>query len=157
MRRIVNEPSEIDGLRVVQESEDIANALSNGETVMHWELGNSMAPLINNAEYCKITPVKNIDDVKRGDAVFCRINEGVYDGYYMVHQVIEISDAGHDGKKWFKIGSTGNSVFGWTYEVLGIANGTNIFQSQEVIDRINGEIERAHAMAAGEFASNFFG
>jgi hypothetical protein len=46
----------------------------------------------------------------------------------MVHQVWEISNASHTDELWFKIGSTGTSVFGWTKEVYGIAKGTNIFQ-----------------------------
>jgi hypothetical protein len=54
--------------------------------------------------------------------------------YYMVHQVWEISDCRFDRKKWFKIGSTGSSIFGWTCEVLGKAYGTDIFQ--EVTDEI---------------------
>lgn len=136
--RIVREPEEIDGLRVVQDEKEIAKALKNGETVLHWELGDSMAPLINNAEYCKIMPIKNVDDVKRGDAVFCKME----DGYYMVHQVWEISDCGHDGKKWFKIGSTMSTIFGWTQNVLGIAKGTNIFQCKEVCERVIAEYER---------------
>jgi hypothetical protein len=33
--RIVNEPQEIDGIRVVQGGEEIADALRHGETVYH--------------------------------------------------------------------------------------------------------------------------
>lgn len=135
--KIVEDPSIIDGLRVVQDSEEIAEAMKNGETVLHWELGDSMAPIINNAEYCKITPINSVDEIKRGDAVFCKVHD-----YYMVHQVIEISDSGHDGKKWFKIGSTNNSIYGWTQEVLGKAQGTNIFQCEEVCQRLIEEYER---------------
>ena len=49
--RIVNEPETIDGIRVVQNNEEIAKALSNGETVYHWEAGDSMKPLIRHMEY----------------------------------------------------------------------------------------------------------
>lgn len=136
--RIVNDPKIIDGLRVVQDENEIAKALENGETVMHWELGNSMAPIIRNAEYCKISPL-NGTEVKRGDAVFCKMDED----YYMVHQVIEISDSGYDGKKWYKIGSTNSTIFGWTQDVLGIAKGTDIFQCDEVCDRVMAEYEMA--------------
>lgn len=69
MKRIVNEPREIDGIRVVQDSWEIKKALENKETVYHWEAGTSMQPLINHMEYCKIKPCVPIE-VKRGDAVF---------------------------------------------------------------------------------------
>ena len=102
------------------------NALKNGESFYHWEFGDSMSPLIKNMEYCLVRPcVPN--DVKRGDAVFC-VLRGENSEWPMVHQVWEISNASHTDELWFKIGSTGTSVFGWTKEVYGIAKGTNIFQ-----------------------------
>ena len=126
--RTVNEPREIDGIKVVQDYEEIAKSLSNHEGVYHWEAGDSMTPLIRHMEYCKIVPCSPFD-VKRGDAVFCKMKDPASGNeYYMVHQVWEISDCGHDGRKWFKIGSTGTSVFGWSCEVLGKAYGTDIFQ-----------------------------
>lgn len=141
--KIVNNPIEIDGHRVVQMGEEIAKAMENGETVYHWELGDSMDPIIRNAEFCMISPVTNIDDIKVGDAVFCKISNGYGGDYYMVHQVVCISNSGHDGKKWFKIGSTGDHIFGWTQDILGIAVGTDIFQCEEVCEQVIAEYERA--------------
>lgn len=126
--RIVNEPETIDGIRVVQDSEEIAEALRHGETVYHWEAGDSMRPLINHMEYCKIVPLRQADTpVSRGDAVFCKMTSEQGD-YYMVHQVWEIANCGHDGRRWYKIGSTGTTVFGWSCEILGRAYGTDIYQ-----------------------------
>lgn len=139
MKRIVNEPKEIDGIRVVQDSFEMVEALMNGETIYHWEFGTSLAPLINNGEYCKITPCSPID-VKRGDCVFCIIRSQNGQGFPMVHQVWEISDCGYDKERWFKIGSTMSTIFGWTKEVYGIARGTNIYQ--EVTDEILKELEK---------------
>jgi hypothetical protein len=87
-------------------------------------------------EYCKIVPVAHPDDVKEGDAVFCKLNSDTNPllHYYMVHQVWQKADFGHDNKTWFKIGSTMTTVFGWSSEVLGKAYGTDIFQ--EVTDEI---------------------
>jgi hypothetical protein len=139
--RIVNEPQEIDGIRVVQDGEEIANALRHGETVYHWEAGDSMTPIIRHMEYCKIIPCNPID-INRGDAVFCRIvDPNTNEGYYMVHQVWEISNCSHDHRRWFKIGSTGTSIFGWSCEVLGKAYGTDIFQevTQEIRDQWEAE------------------
>ena len=134
MREVEN-VTEIDGIRVVQDGEEIEDALQHGESVYHWESGFSMAPLINDMEYCKVRPCVP-HDVKRGDCVFCilRGEDGV--AWPMVHQVWEISDASHTNELWFKIGSTGTSVFGWTKEVYGIAKGTDIYQelTQEMID-----------------------
>ena len=137
--RIVNEPETIDGIRVVQDNEEIADALRHGESVYHWEAGDSMTPLIRHMEYCKIFPCAPID-VQRGDAVFCKMKSQTGEEYYMVHQVWEISNCSHDHRRWFKIGSTGTTIFGWTDEILGKAYGTDIFQ--EVTPEIMAEWTR---------------
>lgn len=147
--RIVNEPQEIDGIRVVQSNEEIEKALKNGESVYHWEFGDSMSPLIKNREYCLIKPCVPAD-VKRGDAVFCVMSDEYGHRWGMVHQVWEISDASHSGELYFKIGSTGTSIFGWTKEVYGIAKGTDIFQEFTNKWREFLEAERAKAMAERE-------
>ena len=147
--RIVNEPTEIDGVRVVQDNDEIEQALKNGERVYHWEFGDSMSPLINNREYCLIRPCVPAE-VKRGDAVFCVMSDGYGHRYGMVHQVWEISDASHTGELWFKIGSTGTSIFGWTKEVYGIAKGTDIFQEFTNKWKEFLEAEKLKAMAERE-------
>jgi hypothetical protein len=147
--RIVNEPQEIDGIRVVQDNDEIEQALKNGERVYHWEFGDSMSPLINNREYCLIRPCVPTE-VKRGDAVFCVMSDGYGHRYGMVHQVWEISDASHTGELWFKIGSTGTSIFGWTKEVYGIAKGTDIFQEFTNKWKEFLEAEKLKAMAERE-------
>ena len=146
--RIVNEPEEIDGLRVIQDSDEMEKALKNGESFYHWEFGDSMSPLIKNREYCLVRPCVPID-VKRGDAVFCVIEDEMGGRWPMVHQVWEISDASHNGELWFKIGSTGTSIFGWTKEVYGIAKGTDIFQefTEEMRIALEKEREKAEAKA----------
>ena len=125
--KIVNEPTEIDGLRVIQDPNEMEKALKNGESFYHWEFGDSMSPIIKNREYIKVRPCVPIE-VKRGDAVFCVIEDDMGNRWPMVHQVWEISDASHTDELWFKIGSTSTSIFGWTKQVYGIAKGTNIFQ-----------------------------
>lgn len=125
MRRYFTEPKEIDGIRVVQDERDVFEALKNGETVCRFEWGDSMDPILKNGEYAVLTPIKSPREVKRGDAVFCRM----HGNYFMTHMVWEISDCCHDGKIWFKIGSTGTSIYGWTNEVLAIAHGMNCFEN----------------------------
>lgn len=133
--KVVNNPTEIDGIRVVQDYNEVAEALKNGETVLHWEAGTSLAPLINHLEYCRIYPIHSINDIKRGDCVFCRIKDDVTQmEYYMVHQVWEISNSAHNRVKWFKIGSTMSTIFGWTKDILGIAYGTDIYQNEKFLN-----------------------
>lgn len=61
-RKIVNNPTTLkingDELRVVQDNEEILKCLKNGESVVHWEGGYSLHPIIQNMEYCKISPIK---------------------------------------------------------------------------------------------------
>ena len=142
MKKIVNEPEKINGIRVVQDYKQNEIALKNDETVYHWEFGTSLAPLINDMEYCQIKPCAPTD-VKRGDCVFCILRGEDGREYPMVHQVWEISDASHDGELWFKIGSTSSTIFGWTKEVYGIAKGTNIYQ--ELTSEMIGTWEVAEA------------
>jgi len=125
MRKYVNNPPEIDGIRVVQDGLDIMKALVTGETVLHWEFGNSMFPILMSGEYCKIRPITNPNEVNIGDPVFCSFQGQ----YFMVHRCIDKVE--RDGAMWFKIGTTGNTVYGWTDEVYGIAEPTNIFQEGE--------------------------
>jgi hypothetical protein len=140
--KIVNEPETIDGIRVVQDNEEIADALRHGESVYHWEAGDSMTPLIRHMEYCKIVPIGIAGAISRGDAVFCKMRDRLTgEEYYMVHQVWEIANCGHDGEYWYKIGSTGTTVFGWSNEILGKAYGTDIFQdiTQDIRDQWEAE------------------
>lgn len=147
--RVVNQPTEIDGIRVVQDPEEIAEALKNGETVYHWEAGDSMSPMLRHMEYCKIVPCAPID-VHEGDAVFCKLNSDSNPlfHYWMVHQVWQRANFGHDHRLWFKIGSTMTTIFGWSSEVLGKAYGTDIFQ--EITDEIREEWAREDSTTEAE-------
>jgi hypothetical protein len=120
--RFVNRPDTLDGLRVVDDGEDILQALQNGETVMHWEFGNSMFPYLKSGEYCKIRPIASIDEVNIGDAVFCTFRGA----YHMVHQCTNKYE--RDGHVYCQISTTSGTVYGWTDEVWGIAESTNVFQ-----------------------------
>ena len=130
-KEIVNEPKELQGYRVVQDGKEIFEALQKGETVMHWESGNSMYPLLMHMEYCKISPVEK-HNVKQGDPVFCKFkyrdNEGKIQDAYMVHRCTEIFV--RNGEWYFRIEGTDGTVFGWTKDVYGVAERTNIFQDE---------------------------
>lgn len=131
-REIVNEPKELHGYRVVQDGKEIFEALSNGETVMHWEAGNSMYPLLMHMEYCKIRPIEK-HKVSAGDPVFCKFDyfdkeDGQYKEAYMVHRCTEVFV--RNGDWYFKIEGTDGTVFGWTKDVYGKAERTNVFQDE---------------------------
>ena len=128
MSIIVDNPIslEIEGkeIPVVQSYESIKKFLDEGKTVVHWEGGDSLHPVIKNMEYCKISPI-SIDDVKVGDCVFCRLDSK----YFMVHRVNDIINHNVQGK-WFKIGNTWDNTYGWTQDVYGIAEATDVFQQE---------------------------
>lgn len=100
-------------------------ALSEGKSVLHWEEGNSLYPIIKSREYCLVKPIKNIDDVNVGDCVFCIVR-----GYHMIHRVTDIITHENEGK-WFKIGDTWDTTFGWTRNILGIATSTGYFKKYD--------------------------
>jgi len=131
-REIVNEPKELQGYRVVQDGEEICKALQNGETVMHWEAGYSMHPLLMHMEYCKIQPIEK-HKVNAGDPVFCKFDyfdkeDGKYKEAYMVHRCTEVFV--RNDEWYFKIEGTDGTFFGWTKDVYGKADRTNVFQDE---------------------------
>lgn len=122
LNRVEGNPEEIGSIRVIQNYEEIYNALSNGESVMHWEFGDSMFPILLSGEYCLISPIDDQSQVNEGDAVFCRMGKE----HFMVHRVIEkfTREFGGSPITFYKIGTTSGYVYGWTHEVFGIAQPT---------------------------------
>lgn len=127
MAKLVNNPEKINDIRVAKNYDEVMEAMRNHESVMYYEFGDSLYPLVRSGEYVHITPCVPID-VKRGDVVFCILEDRAGNECPMVHQVWEISNASHTGELWFKIGSTMSTIFGWTTRVYGIARGTDVFQ-----------------------------
>ena len=128
--RIVDNPTVIDGIQVVNDGTEILHHLINGQTVLHWESGHSMHPILKDREYCRIEPcVGREEEVKVGDPVFCVLPYGE-NKYTMVHMVSCISDKCADGKRYYQISSTRGEIFGWTSELYGIAYGTDIFEAE---------------------------
>ncbi len=76
--------------------------LQAGETVAFREGGNSMTPRIKSRQKCTYAPVSSIDDVKIGDAVFCRVG-----GSYFTHLITAIRDE-------VQISNNHGHVNGWT-------------------------------------------
>lgn len=125
MKKFVDSPSKIEiegqNLEVIQDYSNLIKSVANGKTVVHWESGDSLFPLIQDMEYCKISPIDK-DDITVGMCVLCVIE----DVGPMIHRVVDVVE--RDNEKWFKIGDTLNNVYGWTTNVIGLAEHTNIFQ-----------------------------
>ena len=126
-RQYFDDPESINGIKVVQDYEEIEKQLKAGNSVYHWELGDSMVPILHDGEYCLIMNLTDIDDVKQGDAVFCKMKYG-----YMVHMVGMISDCGFNqsNRKWFQIVTTNGDNLGWTQDIIGKAYPTNFFNEK---------------------------
>lgn len=105
------------GLKVVQTQDEVVEALENGQTIARYEFGDSMMPMLQSGQFCKIEPINNLEeDIKIGDAVYNRLN-----GHLNTHMVHMISDFGD--KRYFLIGDSWMTHFGWTSEILGKAKG----------------------------------
>jgi hypothetical protein len=124
--KIVESPKEINGITVVQDIREAMECLKNSETIARFEWGNSMFPILNSGEYAIVTPVNKlkhgIGSVEKGDAVLCSVN-----GILMTHRVIDVVKTPYRGV-WFKIGDTHATIYGWTQDVYGVAESTNIFE-----------------------------
>lgn len=129
---IVDNPKEINGIRVVNSEDEVLEALVKGETICRYEFGDSMKPILSNGEYAYLIPIQEFEKgggkIERGDAVFCEMTTEDGNKYYMTHMVWEISKSHHSGKLWYKIGSTNSSIYGWTDTILAFAKGTDHFQ-----------------------------
>jgi len=78
--------------------------LRNGETVSFREGGNSMTPRIKSRQKCTYLPVRSMEDVHVGDAVFCRVGSS-----YFTHLVSAIRD------EQVQISNNHGHVNGWTH------------------------------------------
>ncbi|HEX8463024.1 MAG TPA: hypothetical protein VF627_00270 [Abditibacterium sp.] len=77
--------------------------LAAGEVVSFREGGNSMTPRIKSRQKCTYAPVNSMDDIKIGDAVFCRVG-----GSFFTHLVSAIKG------DQVQISNNHGHVNGWT-------------------------------------------
>jgi hypothetical protein len=77
--------------------------LRAGETIRFREGGNSMTPRIKSRQKCTYQPVRSPDDVKVGDAIFCKVG-----GSYYTHLITAIRG------DQYQIGNNHGHVNGWT-------------------------------------------
>lgn len=106
---IVESPEKLDGLKVIENDEEMVETLSKGETIAHWERGMSMHPVLTDGQYVRLEPIHDIPNC--GDIVYCNVN-----GYWMCHMVLVVNKA----SGYCLIGSTSYDIYGWTNEILAI-------------------------------------
>lgn len=82
--------------------------LSEGETIISKEPGNSMLPLIKSRQPVKIKPI-TWQETEVGDIVYCKVK-----GNYYTHLVVA-----KDVKKGCQIANNSGYVNGWTKNVYG--------------------------------------
>ena len=122
----VKPPTTICGCKVVQDVTEVIQKLTDGEVVYRYEFGDSMLPILSSGEYCRLTPIRNGEEAEIGDAVFCCVN-----GCWMTHLVWNKSNsASKENGTFYLIGSTWGEYYGWTNQVLAIAQGTNIIEEE---------------------------
>ena len=81
--------------------------LERGETFVTSEKGSSMSPIIKSGQDHMLSPI-NIEDVKIGDIVYCKIH-----GNFYTHLVKSI------GERGCLIGNNKGGINGWTNQVYG--------------------------------------
>ena len=80
-----------------------ADHLLNGETIVIYGFGNSMDPILKNAQPVLVEPINYQTKLKKNDIVFCRIG-----GYYYLHKIIAIKN-----NMSFQIGNNRGLINGW--------------------------------------------
>ena len=107
--KAVGNPITLDGIRVINDTELLVNTLKEGETVAHWEYGDSMIPLLISGQYVRLEPIH--ETPHNGDIVYCLV-----DGEWMCHMVWVVNRF----TKQCLIGSTSGELYGWADEVIAI-------------------------------------
>lgn len=109
------EPTEIKGIKVVQDINEAKNAVLNGKTVTRYEFGDSLEPFVHSGEYLILKPIDDKTSFKIGDIVLCKCC-----GYLMTHMIVDILSCEHNGKNItnYLIGNGKNtSIFGFSNEI----------------------------------------
>lgn len=109
---LVKGPSTLQGLKVIQDIEEVVSTLKQGETVARFEYGSSMRPIFESGQYARLRKLGQDEQAEIGDAVFCKVC-----GYWMTHMVWMKNRA----TGYYLIGSSSGEMYGWTNEVLAIA------------------------------------
>lgn len=108
---VVDNPSVLDGLRVLNDIEETVKALENGEMVCRYEFGESMSPILVSGQYARLIPLKG-ETPNVGDAVLNNIS-----GHWNTHMVWNVNKA----SGFCLIGDSKGNYFAWTKNVLAIA------------------------------------
>jgi len=78
--------------------------LKKGETVSFRPRGNSMLPLIQSGQLCTVEPIADVETLKKGDIVLCKVHGNQY---------LHIIKAVREGDTSFQIGNNKGGINGW--------------------------------------------
>ena len=124
-RIVANYPETIDGVIVSKTYDEAIERLKNGEETCIWEYGNNMFPFIMSKEYCRLTPIRSLEEVRENDVVLCDVK-----GRLMIRLVQKIYRTDNRGI-WFLITTTTGNTCGITNAVYGVGHGINVFQGTD--------------------------
>ena len=117
MKTYLKNVTTIDGLKVIADLNEAVETLLNGETVAHWEWGESMMPILESGQYVRLTPTYN--HPKSGDIVLANV-----DGKWTCHLALMVNEA----SGWCLVGTTSGDVIGWSNNVLAIGKPMPYFE-----------------------------
>ncbi|MDQ3633590.1 MAG: hypothetical protein ACR2MD_10110 [Aridibacter sp.] len=76
--------------------------LKNGEITQFRPRGHSMKGKIESGQLCTVEPIRNFEDLKKGDIVLCKVKGNEY-----LHLIKAIQD------KRYQIGNNRGKINGW--------------------------------------------
>lgn len=117
---VVDNPTHLDGLRVVNDIEETVKSLENGEMVCRFEFGDSMKPILVSGQYARLTPIKG-ETPNVGDVVLNSIG-----GQWNTHMVWNVNKA----SGFCLIGDSKGNYFAWTKKILAIATPMPYIQNE---------------------------
>lgn len=120
MEYLKNETT-VDGLKVIEDINEAVKVLENGETIAHWEWGESMMPILQSGQYVRLTPCYTTPDV--GDIVLGYVNS-----HWTCHLALKVNKA----SGWCQIGTTNGEEIGWTKDILAIGKPMPYIQNPNV-------------------------
>ena len=111
-------PSEIKGIKVIQDIDEAKEAVLNNQTITRFEFGDSLEPFVHSGEYLILHPIKDINNLKVEDVVLCEVN-----GYLMTHMIVDIDVSNDKGKevKQYLIGNGDKSyIYGYATNIYAL-------------------------------------
>lgn len=108
-------PLEIDGLEVIQDIFLAKEMLTNGETIVRYEFGDSMQPFLTSGQFCKLVPLNENDTIEIGDCVFAEVENTLNT------HMVWMKHRHEDGTFSYLITTSRGHIIGWTKKIIAKA------------------------------------